>query len=249
MRRRSHELHGEKADSSGPLPILVAFSGGKDSVWMLQRLLQKPSFEPVALVTTLTEGLDRVAMQGIRRDVLHAQAMSIGLPLIEAWQPRMPDNATYENSFGRALAEARGRFPRLKHVAFGDLFLEDIRAWRSAMCERLGWQPIYPLFGSNSGKLARTMISGGLRATLCCVDTDQLSAGFVGREFDLSLLSDLPASVDPCGENGEFHTCVHDGLMFGTPLALHQTGEVIADSRFAYRDLSLAQIKLPLSLE
>ncbi len=221
-----------------PIPVLVAFSGGKDSAWMLQALREDELFAPVALLTTLTEGSDRVAMQGIRREVLHAQAASIGLPLIESWQPRMPDNDTYEASFRRALAAARERFPGLQHIAFGDLFLEDIRAWRSAMCKRLGWNTVYPLFGSDTGNLARTMISRGLRATLCCVDTGQLAAEFAGREFDLSFLSELPVGVDPCGENGEFHTCVHDGPMFSAPLALEQSRDHIGDGRFAYRDLS-----------
>lgn len=221
------------------LPVLLAFSGGKDSAWTLQCLREDSAYAPVALLTTLTEGFDRVAMQGIRREVLQAQADSIGLPLIEAWQPQMPDNATYEASFARALDEAQARFPGLEHIAFGDLFLEDIRDWREALCTRLGWKTIFPLFGADTLALAQSMIDGGLRATLCCVDTGQLSETLVGREFDRSLLSDLPSGVDPCGENGEFHTCVHDGPMFTTPLFLAQGSDHVANHRFAYRDLLL----------
>ncbi len=232
------DLH-DRHEGVVPVPVLVSFSGGKDSAWMVQRLREDASFAPVALLTTLTEGLDRVAMQGIRREVLQAQAASIGLPLVESWQPHMPDNDTYEALFGRALTEARARFPGLRHIAFGDLFLEDIRAWRDALCARFNWQAIYPLFGSETGTLARTMITGGLRATLCCVDTDQMPVEFAGSAFDSELLSDLPDGVDPCGEQGEFHTCVYDGPMFSTPLALEQTGDDIVDGRFAYCDLSL----------
>src|SRR5690606_15012659 len=126
-------------------------------------------------------------------------------------------------------ADARLRWPGLRDIAFGDLFLADIRAYRDALCARLGWRPHYPLFGGDTALLAREMIAGGMRASLCCVDTTRLDAAFAGRDFDASLLADLPVGVDPCGEHGEFHTCVSAGPMFAAPLALRRGGSVLRD--------------------
>jgi uncharacterized protein (TIGR00290 family) len=215
---------------------LVSWSGGKDAAWTLHALRQHGEVEVVGLLTTITEGYERIAMQGIRVEVLHAQAATAGLPVVEARMPQRADNASYEASFAEALARARQRWPGLRHIAFGDLFLADIRAWREALCARLDWTPLFPLFGSDTAALARTMLDGGLRAALCCVDTQQLDAAFAGRAFDAALLADLPASVDPCGENGEFHTCVADGPMFARPLALQRGQTVLRDGRFAYTD-------------
>jgi uncharacterized protein (TIGR00290 family) len=215
---------------------LVSWSGGKDAAWTLHALRQRGEVEVVGLLTTITEGYERIAMQGIRVEVLHAQAAAAGLPVVEARMPQRADNASYEASFAEALARARQRWPGLRHIAFGDLFLADIRAWREALCARLDWTPLFPLFGSDTAALARTMLDGGLRAALCCVDTQQLDAAFAGRAFDAALLADLPASVDPCGENGEFHTCVADGPMFARPLALQRGQTVLRDGRFAYTD-------------
>jgi diphthamide synthase (EF-2-diphthine--ammonia ligase) len=127
-------------------------------------------------------------------------------------------------------------------MAFGDLFLADIRAYREAMCARLGWTPLFPLFGSDTALLARDMIAGGQRAMVCCVDTQQLDAAFSGRAFDASLLAELPAGVDPCGENGEFHTCVSAGPMFAQPLALAQGETVLRDGRFSYTDFLISSL-------
>jgi uncharacterized protein (TIGR00290 family) len=218
---------------------LVSWSGGKDAAWALHALRQRGEVEVVGLLTTITEGHERISMQGIRVEVLHAQAAATGLPVLEARIPQRADNASYEASFADALARARQRWPGLRHIAFGDLFLEDIRSWREALCARLGWTPLFPLFGSDTAVLARAMLDGGLRASLCCVDTQQLDAAFAGRAFDAALLADLPASVDPCGENGEFHTCVSAGPMFAHPLALQRGETVLRDGRFAYTDYSL----------
>ena len=216
--------------------VLLSWSGGKDAAWTLHALRQRDDVEVVGLLTTITEGYERIAMQGIRVDVLHAQARAAGLPVIEARMPQRADNATYEASFTDALSRTRARWPDARHIAFGDLFLADIRAWREALCARLGWMPLFPLFGSDTARLARAMIDGGLRAQLCCVDTRQLDARFSGRAFDASLLADLPAAVDPCGENGEFHTCVSAGPMFAAPLSLERGGTVLRDGRFSYTD-------------
>jgi uncharacterized protein (TIGR00290 family) len=215
---------------------LLSWSGGKDAAWALHALRQRGEVEVAGLLTTITEGYERIAMQGIRVEVLHAQAAAAGLPVIEARIPQHADNASYEASFVDALARARQRWPGLHHIAFGDLFLADIRAWREALCARLGWTPLFPLFGSDTPRLARAMLDGGLRASLCCVDTQQLDAAFAGRAFDAALLAALPANVDPCGENGEFHTCVSAGPMFAHPLALQRGETVLRDGRFAYTD-------------
>ena len=220
-------------------PALLSWSGGKDAAWTLHALRQAGEVEVAGLLTTFTEGHDRVSMQGIRRDVLRAQADAAGLPLVEAWIPQQCDNATYEATFADGLARAARRRPGLSTIAFGDLLLADVRDWRRALCERLGWRALFPLFGSDTAQLARDMIAGGLRTHLCCVDTQQLDAGFAGRELDAALLADLPAGVDPCGENGEFHTCVSAGPMFDRPLPLQRGETILRDHRFAYADFTL----------
>ena len=221
-------------------PVLLSWSGGKDAAWTLHALRQRGEFDVVALVTTVTEGYERIAMHGIRRDILHAQAAAAGLPVIEARLPQRADNASYEASFAAALAQARETFPGLAHVAFGDLFLEDVKAYRDALCARLGWSPVYPLFGRNTRELAGEMQAGGLRAVLCCVDTQQLDGGFSGAQFDASLLAALPDGIDPCGEHGEFHTCVYAGPMFDAALALEPGERLLRDERFAYTELRLS---------
>lgn len=225
--------------NSKPTPILLAWSGGKDAAWTLHTLQQNEEFEVVGLLTTITRDYDRISMQGIRRDVLHAQARAAGLPVIEAMIPAQCVNDEYEAAMAAALQEAGERWPDLRTMAFGDLFLEDIRAYRERNLARVGWDVVTPLFGSDTAALARAMIAGGLRAHLCCVDNQQLDARFAGRAFDASLLDELPAGVDPCGENGEFHTCVWDGPMFSAPLAIESGETVLRDGRFAYTDFLL----------
>jgi uncharacterized protein (TIGR00290 family) len=220
-------------------PALLSWSGGKDAAWTLHELRMQGEVEVVGLLSTITDGFERISMQGIRVDVLHAQAGAAGLPVIEARIPRQADNARYEASFAGALERARERWPGIEHIAFGDLFLADIRSWREALCARLGWTPLFPLFGSDTARLARDMIAGGLRAELCCVDTTQLDARFAGRAFDESLLREFPEGVDPCGENGEFHTCVSAGPMFDGPIELERGETVLRDRRFAYTDFRL----------
>jgi len=220
--------------------VLLSWSGGKDAAWALHAL-RRQGVGVAALLTTITEGHERVSMQGIRVDVLRAQAAATGLPLLEARIPRDAGNAAYEASFAAALDEARARWPRIDTIAFGDLFLADIRAWREALCARLGWQALFPLFGSDTAALAREMIAGGLRASLCCVDTRQLDARFAGRDFDATLLDALPAGVDRCGENGEFHTLVTAGPMLDNPLRVARGDTVLRDERFAFTDYLLAR--------
>lgn len=218
--------------------ILLSWSGGKDAAWTLHTLRQRDDVQVVGLLTTITEGFERIAMQGIRVDVLHAQAAACGLPVVEARMPQRASNEVYETVFADGLRDARERWPELSHVAFGDLFLADIRSYRETLCARLGWTPLFPLFGADTARLAREMIAGGLRANVCCVDTQQLDAGFAGHRFDAAFLDALPIQVDPCGENGEFHTCVAAGPMFAHPLALQRGETVLRDGRFAYTDYS-----------
>ena|SRR5690606_5965787 len=226
-------------------PVLLCWSGGKDAAWALHALRRRDDVEVVALLSTITVDYGRSSMQGVRREVLQAQASAAGLPLLEAAIPAACDNATYEAAMAGALAEAGAHWPGLRTAAFGDLLLEDIRAWRQAQCARVGWEVVTPLFGNDTANLARDMIRGGLRARLCCVDTTRLDPRFAGRDFDAALLDDLPASVDPCGENGEFHTCVEDGPMFARPLALERGETVLRDGRFAYTDFRLPTVPRP----
>ncbi|PBS12916.1 ATP-binding protein [Lysobacteraceae bacterium NML93-0792] len=220
-------------------PVLLSWSGGKDAAWALHTLRARDDVEVVGLVTTITSGYERISMQGIRVDVLHAQARATGLEVIEARIPAAVDNAGYETAFAEALQRAQQRWPGLSTIAFGDLFLADIRAWRESLCTRLGWRTLFPLFGADTAALARTMQAGGLRAAVCCVDTRQLAADVAGRDFDAALLTALPAGIDPCGEHGEFHTCVFDGPMFSAPLPLARGETVLRDARFAYTDFEL----------
>ena len=221
-----------------PGRVLLSWSGGKDAAWALHRLRQS-GIDVVALITTVTTGYQRISMQGIRRTILHAQAAAAGLPLLEVMIPPTCDNGTYEDAFAAGLQAAGRRWPGTHEIAFGDLFLQDIRDYRVDLCRRHGWKVQTPLFGSDTAVLARQMQVGGLEATICCVDTQQLSADFAGRHFDASLLRELPPHVDPCGENGEFHTCVQAGPMFSRPVRLARGETVLRDARFAYTDFEL----------
>jgi len=212
---------------------LLAWSSGKDSAWTLH-VLREQGVQVFGLLTTINQAVDRVAMHGVRRTVLEAQAEAVGLPL---WQIPLPwpcTNDDYESRMADAcrLAIAEG----FDTIAFGDLFLADIRAYRERQLAGSGLTPIFPLWEIPTAQLAREMIAAGLRARLSCVDTRQLDPAFSGREFDEALLRDLPATADPCGENGEFHTCVYAGPMFRAPLAI-EAGEVRNVDGFVYTDL------------
>ena len=222
-------------------PVLLSWSGGKDAAWALHVLRQDPAYEVAGLLTTVTDAYERVSMQGIRVEVARAQAKAAGLPLLEARIPPAADNAAYVASFTAALGQARARWPGLATIAFGDLFLADIRAWRESLCASLGWTARFPLFDAagDTATLARRMHAAGLRAHLCCVDTTQLDAGFAGQAFDAALLAALAPGVDACGERGEFHTCVSAGPMFARALDLVRGETVLRDARFAYTDFRL----------
>lgn len=217
------------------MKVLISWSSGKDSAWMLHTLMQRGDIEIAGLVTTLNADAGRVAMHAVRRQLLRQQADASGLPLLEVELPWPCDNATYENIMAAALQAAHTDLD-ISHVAFGDLFLEDVRDYRIRQLSALDVEPLFPLWGLNTGKLARDMLASGLRAKITCVDPRQLDPEFAGRDFDAALLDALPHSVDPCGENGEFHTFVHGGPMFTWPVEVNP-GEVVERDGFVYADL------------
>jgi uncharacterized protein (TIGR00290 family) len=218
--------------------ILLSWSSGKDSAWALHLLNQRYPGAVAGLLTTVNEAMDRVAMHGVRTAVLEAQARAAGLPLHVVRIPHPCPNEIYEAQMRAAIADAcAGGFT---HAAFGDLFLEDIRRYREEKLAGTGLEPLFPVWGIPTRDLAEQMIDGGLRARLACVDTRKLDASFVGREFDRTLLRDLPASIDPCGENGEFHSCVYAGPMFTHPVDL-ETGASHTVAPFVWRDLTVLE--------
>jgi uncharacterized protein (TIGR00290 family) len=224
------------------IDIVLAWSGGKDSTLALAALRADPRYRLVALLTTVTREYDRISMHGVRRAVLEAQTTALGLALIEASIPAGASNTDYEAAIALALRTAQERWPGLRHIAFGDLFLADVRAYREVLLASLGWTGVFPLWGEDTTALAQQFIRSGYRAILTCVDTTQLDPGFAGRQFDASFLADLPETVDPCGERGEFHTCVYAGPLFARPLPLITGERVRRDDRFEYCDVSLAQV-------
>jgi uncharacterized protein (TIGR00290 family) len=226
---------------SRSLPIVLAWSGGKDSALALERLRSGGRYEVVALVTTVTDEFDRISMHGVRRDVLLEQVERLGAPLVEARIPPAASNESYERAFAAALDRAARLRPGVRHVGFGDLFLADVRRYREALLERLGYEPVFPLWGEETASLARRFVAQGFRAVLTCVDTAQLDPRFAGREFDLDLLGELPVGVDPCGEKGEFHTLVYDGPPFRAALAVERGERVLRDGRFQYCDVHLRE--------
>jgi len=217
------------------MKILVSWSSGKDSAWMLHTLQQQHPGAVAGLLTTLNEAFDRVAMHAVRRTLLDAQAEATGLPLYAVGLPWPCSNEEYERRMGAAVSQfvAEG----FTHVAFGDLFLEDVRRYREDRLTGTGLVPLFPLWKTKPTRdLAREMINGGLRAVLTCVDPRKLPATFAGRAFDLELLADMPNEVDPCGENGEFHSFVWDGPMFRHPIAT-RVGEVVERDGFVFADV------------
>jgi uncharacterized protein (TIGR00290 family) len=223
---------------SAPPKVLLSWSSGKDSAWALHVLRAAGEVEVVGALTTINQAHDRVAMHAVRAELLRAQADAVGLPLWPVPLPWPCSNAEYEALMDEALGRARAA--GVTAIAFGDLFLQDIRRYREEKLRGTGLTPLFPIWGIPTGVLARRMIAGGLRARLTCVDPRQLEARFAGREFDEALLADLPPSVDPCGENGEFHSFAYDGPMFARPVAV-RAGEVVTRDGFVFADLTPAE--------
>lgn len=208
--------------------VVVAWSSGKDSAWTLHRLRAQPEAEVVGLLTTFSELDDAVTMHGVPRSLARRQAEAAGLPVIEVFVPWPCPNAVYEQRMGDGVARIKAM--GATHVAFGDLFLEDVRRWREERLAGSGLAPLFPLWGEATDRLAAEMIAGGLEAVLTCVDTQRLPPALAGRRFDRGLLGDLPAGVDPCGENGEFHSFVSAGPMLGATIPV-TTGRPTVDTQ------------------
>jgi uncharacterized protein (TIGR00290 family) len=218
------------------MKILVSWSSGKDSAWMVHVLRGRDDVRIGALLTTINRDAQRVAMHAVRVGLLEAQAGALGLPL---WQVPIPSpcpNEVYERTMAHTVARAVAE--GFTHIAFADLFLDDIRRYREEKLAGSGLTPLFPLFGDPGATthLAREMIAGGLRARITCLDPRQLDRAFAGREFDAQLLADLPPAVDPCGERGEFHTFAYDGPMFARPIAI-ESGVTVERDGFVFTDL------------
>ena len=220
-----------------PEPIVLSWSGGKDSALALARLRSDPGLEVVALLTTVTAGYDRVSVHGVRRALLEAQAAALGLPVHQVTIPPESSNQAYEAAMAAALGRLRERLPAVRRLAFGDIFLEDVRRYREEQVAALGFGALFPLWGEPTDALAREVLEIGFAARLVCVDTRALPAAFAGRGYDAALLAELPAGIDPCGERGEFHTFVSAGPGFRRPVR-YRVGEVVLRAeRFAFCDL------------
>ena len=215
--------------------VLLSWSSGKDSAWTLYQLQRDPSVEVVGLLTTFNSEFKRSAIHGVRQQLLRMQAEAANLPLIEIPLPWPCSNQQYENIMGDSLESARKQL-QMDAVAFGDLFLEDIRSYRETQMQGTGLDLLFPLWKIPTAELAQQMIAGGLKAAITCLDPRVMSADFAGRQFSGKLLNALPKSVDPCGENGEFHTFAWDGPMFKYPIPV-ETGEVVTRNGFVYSDL------------
>jgi uncharacterized protein (TIGR00290 family) len=226
--------------------ILLSWSSGKDSAWCLHVLRSRRECEVVGLLTTFNESANRVAMHGVRRELVERQAFASGLPLWPVQLPWPCANELYEELMAEACEKAIG--DGVEGIAFGDLFLEDVRAYREKQLKGTGLEPIFPLWRQPTHELARAMVRSGLRAKLTCVDTKQLDAEFVGREFAEDLLAALPAGVDPCGERGEFHSFVYAGPMFEVEIPV-VVGERVVRDQFVFADLSSAPMPASLSSE
>ncbi len=212
----------------------MAWSSGKDSAWALHLARQAKEVEVVGILTTITESYQRVSMHGVRNELLQAQSEALGLPLHRVSIPTPCPNDAYEAAMQSALETAGA--DGVTQIVFGDLFLEDVRAYREAQLARVGMVGHFPLWGRDTGALAREMIAGGLRAYLTCVDPRRVPLELAGRAFDEALLSSLPEGSDPCGENGEFHSFAWDGPMFTAPIAV-QVGDIVERDGFIFADL------------
>jgi uncharacterized protein (TIGR00290 family) len=215
-------------------PILFCWSGGKDSAVALHALREFADLRVVALLTTVTETYDRISMHGVRRELLVRQAESIGLPVHEVRIPPQCINSVYEERMEEALRLHYDAGVRI--VAFGDIFLEDLRAYRERNLARIGMTALFPIWKRDTRELIRSLQSEGFRAITACIDPRVLSPTFAGRELDVQFVKDLPSNVDPCGENGEFHTFVFDGPIFRKPIQVH-VGEIVKRDSFIYADL------------
>jgi uncharacterized protein (TIGR00290 family) len=217
--------------------VVLSWSGGKDSALALDALSRGPDVEVVGLITSITRDYDRISVHGVRRSMLQAQVERLGLPLFEISLMPACTNDAYEAAFHDALDGIRREMPGVTHIAFGDLFLADVRSYRERLLSGTGFQPLFPLWGLDTAVLAQRFVDDGFGAHLVCVDTTQLGADFAGRAFNHELLVDLPPSVDPCGERGEFHTFVWAGPPFKESVPYRLGAKILRDDRFMYCDV------------
>ena len=213
---------------------LLSWSSGKDSAWALHVLRARHEIEVVGLLTTFNQVFARVAMHAVREELVRRQCLAVGLPLWAVPLPWPCPNEAYEAAMEAALARAKDE--GITHVAFGDLFLADIRSYREERMAGAGMTPVFPLWGRDTADLASAMLDGGTRATVVCVDPAQLDPSYCGRAYDAAFVADLPAEADPCGENGEFHTFAWDGPAFRWPVRV-RPGEVVERDGFVFADV------------
>lgn len=218
-----------------PRPVVMSYSGGKDCTLALHVLKQDPNWQVVRLLTTANRDYRRTSMHGVRIELLQRQAVSLGLPLDIVWLDAGGDGRDYEDRMKQILKGYREQ--GIEQVAFGDLYLEDIREYRERLNASIGLKSLFPLWGIPSRELAERFIDDGFRAVIVCVDTEQLDRSFCGREYNSSLLKDLPASMDWCAEKGEFHTFCYDGPVFRQAIPFEKGERVLRDERFYYLDL------------
>ena len=216
---------------------ILSWSSGKDSAMALYRVLRSEEFEVVCLLTTVTDRFRRVSMHGVREELIDAQAISLGYHMEKMMIPYPCPNEVYEEKMANFLSGWKSK--GVSHVIFGDLFLEDIRKYREQKLSQIDMTPVFPLWGENTAALAREMLSVGFKAVLTCVNPKVLEPRFAGHFFDETFLNDIPAEVDPCGENGEFHTFVFDGPIFHKPITV-KTGETISRDGFLFTDVEQA---------
>ena len=225
----------EKPAAGEKETVLFAWSGGKDSALALHAVQQAGQYEVAALLTTVTEGYERVSIHGVRRELLEAQAAALGYPLEVVYIPQKSSNEVYEQRMRRALARFKEK--GITRNVFGDIFLEEVRAYREKNLGQIGMRGVFPLWGEPTRALAGRFIAAGFRAVLTCVDTQTLDGEYAGREYDNALIESLPPQVDPCGENGEFHTFVYAGPIFNRALQIRRGESVLREGRFQYCDL------------
>ena len=214
--------------------ILLSWSSGKDSAWALHVLRKTTAYDVVGLLTTFNHAADHVTMHAVRRSLVEQQAAAVGIPLWPVQLPWPCSNSEYDTIMAQECEKAVSK--GIAAIAFGDLFLEDVRSYREKRLEGSGLQPLFPIWGSPTRALAQEMIFWGMRAKLTCIDTRKLDSSFAGRDFDQQLLSELPEGIDPCGENGEFHSFVYAGPVFCSPLSI-SSGEIVLRDGFAFADV------------
>ncbi len=222
-------------------PVVLSWSGGKDSALALDHLLSDDRYQVVSLMTTFTKGFERVSMHGVRRELIQKQAEAMGLPLAEAWIDKGASNSDYEAAMSASLKQ----FKRdgIHTVAFGDLFLEEIRAYRDRLVQQVDMNSLYPIWGEETSALAERFVADGFEAVTCCVDTKQIPDSFCGRELDTAFFATLPSTADRCGENGEFHSFVYNSPQMSSSIEV-SVGETHRDGQFVFTDLSLAKASI-----